>query len=741
MMILSVAEKPSVASTVSKILSTTCNKTRGMHKYCPNIYFDTQLNSETVQMVFTSVLGHLYESTFQESGKWNESDPKILFHEQIIKRINPEHNLIAENIRRLAEKASLVVIWTDCDREGENIAKQIKSVVETTTRIQVKRARFSAITRNEIEYALRNLKEINFLEADAVDARIELDLRIGSAFTRIQTVSYGSNGVISFGPCQIPTLNFVVQRHNQIVNFIPETFYSLNNIVMREKVGNKEIVKNKFIWERGNVFDKNCVIHFFNALKDGKAVISNKEITNREKYRPLPLRTVEFQKVCSSYYKIDGHKLMSIAEKLYNNGYISYPRTETDSFPKGFGFRSVIEKLKSDVKIGEYAENFEFTYPRLGNNNDQAHSPIYPLKNGSNLQGDERKVFEFVARRFLGCISENAKGTETEYTMKITSNVGYFETFKCKGLTVTQRNYLDVYIYDKWESTDIGEFRIGEVVENNIDIIEGLTTRPEYLTESDLISLMDKNGIGTDATIHEHIQKIQTRRYVRKEKFKFIPEKLGINLIRAYEAIGLPISEPELRKNLETSLKLVCNGQKNKDELILNEIQEYLRIYEKLENNIDVYKEIMKDSGVIEPENNQVGNSKKKVKPKSARSDVPVRDVTERFAAQSTAERVQAENCDCGAEAKLLEAKKGSNAGKEFYTCHFFPKQCQYFCWKDGVRQKPADNKRCETTINCFCGYESQKKIANTEINRGREFFCCKKSYKKCSFFKWADEI
>ncbi|ELA41214.1 uncharacterized protein VICG_01703 [Vittaforma corneae ATCC 50505] len=791
MIVLNVAEKPSVANSISKILSTSCNKTRGMHKYCPNIYFQTKFNSENSQMVFTSVLGHLFEFSFEDQGKWNESNPKDLFKEEIIGRINPEHKLAAENIKKLSERASLVVIWTDCDREGENIARQIKTIIETHRKVCIKRARFSAISRNEIECALENLTEINFLEADAVDARIELDLRIGSAFTRIQTISHNNGNVISFGPCQIPTLNFVVQRHIQIENFISEKYFSLQNTVLTDQNSKKQndTIKNVFAWERKHLFDKNCIIYFYNVLRNSKAVISDKKVSNKEKYRPLPLRTVEFQKICSSFYKIDSHRLMSIAEKLYNNGYISYPRTETDSFPKSFGFKNIINKLKNDPRLGEYASNFAFVYPRSGSNNDQAHSPIYPLKDGSDLQGDERKIFEFISRRFLGCVSKNAKGVETEYTMNIFFNDGLsqHETFKCKGLNIVERNYLDVYIYDKWESSQVGDFRINEVVENNVEIIEGNTTKPEHLTESDLISLMDKNGIGTDATIHEHIHKIQTRGYVKKEKFKFIPLKLGLNLIKAYNSIGLPISEPTLRKNLEENLKKICEGTKNKNEIVKNEIQEYLRIYEKLEGSLNIYKEIMRDSE--EPKKPEGGSMEKDSKRKKLKSneniehkkyhsssvkkkaksnadeyadvkfDQGVENTTnitkgnnktginkEDYCILTETERSkklpkgQQELCDCGKEAKLLEAKKGENTGRMFLTCHFFPKKCSYFCWEDSPRHEPAKGSATERIINCFCGYEAQKKIANTESNRGREFYCCKKNYKKCKFFQWVDE-
>lgn len=794
MVILNIAEKPSVAKSISRILSTTCSSSRGMNKYCPNIYFEAEFNGRTSKMVFTSVLGHLFKLEFEEQGKWNETNPRDLLDARIQKTINTEHKTIASNLKKLCTTASLVVIWTDCDREGENIAVQIQKVIESQRKIEIRRARFSAISRNEIINALETLQDINYKESNAVDARMELDLRIGSAFTRIQTITHNKGNVLSFGPCQIPTLNFIVQRFLKIQEFFPEKFFSLKNEISSLK--NKEI-KSEFKWNRGNIFDKNCVIHFYNSLYNGKATIISKKTSPKDKYRPLPLRTVEFQKICSSFYKIDSHRLMDIAEKLYNNGYISYPRTETDSFPKNFGFSSIINKIKGDIKFGEYASNFEFKYPRNGSNNDQAHSPIYPLKDGSDLQGDERKIFEFIARRFLGCVSDNAKGLETEYIMKIASNrVGYSEEFTCKGLQILERNYLNVYIYDKWESSTIGEFQENEVVENNLEMTEGATTKPELLTESELITLMDKNGIGTDATIHEHIHKVQIRGYAKKEKFKFLPLKLGINLIKAYNIMNLPISEPILRKNLEINLKKISTGEKDKIVIVREEIEEYKRIYDMLFSKLNVFKDIMDDGDnndgnfklikkskaskeerydedsanqsafskrnkreAKKQSNNVVLNSNSRMKSINQQhldeeNIINTRQVTNHSKANLNLKKEQVNQelneiknqknnskcqwnpkCECGENAKLLETRSGENTGRKFFTCHFYPKKCAFFSWQD------TEVAPIEQIVNCTCGFEAQKKIANTESNRGREFYCCKKSFKKCKFFKWVDEV
>lgn len=158
--------------------------------------------------------------------------------------------------------------------------------------------------------------------------------------------------------------------------------------------------------------------------------------------------------------------------------------------------------------------NGGFQWPRSGRNNDQAHPPIHPVNyvTRDKLSSDEeRRVYEFVVRRFLACCAEDAKGEKTDVEIQYG-----IEIFHTHGLTVLERNYLDVYPYDKWESSQqLPLFAVGETfTPTEAKMTEGKTSPPGYLTEPELISLMDANGIGTDATMAEHIAKIKERKYV-----------------------------------------------------------------------------------------------------------------------------------------------------------------------------------------------------------------------------------
>jgi DNA topoisomerase-3 len=157
--------------------------------------------------------------------------------------------------------------------------------------------------------------------------------------------------------------------------------------------------------------------------------------------------------------------------------------------------------------------NGGFHQPRVGRNNDKAHPPIHPVNYvaSSQLNDRERTVYEFVVRRFLACCSEDAVGEATDIEIEYGG-----EMFHAHGLTVIARNYLDVYPYDKWESSQVlPQYTVGETFEpTEANMLDGQTSAPSYLTEPELIALMDANGIGTDATMAEHIAKIKEREYV-----------------------------------------------------------------------------------------------------------------------------------------------------------------------------------------------------------------------------------
>ncbi|KAI0779452.1 DNA topoisomerase [Fomes fomentarius] len=592
MRVLCVAEKPSISKSITQILSGGQFTTRNSrNKYIKN--YDFAYPQSNAFFTVTSVTGHIMDYDFEaQYSKWTSCDPFALFDAHVECKVKDDAKTIADNLKSEAGRAQMLMIWTDCDREGENIGAEIAKICRrANANITVRRARFSAIIAQQIHHAAQHPVQLDMAQANAVEARIMLDLKIGSAFTRLQTLNLQrryealKKEVISYGPCQFPTLGFVVARYNKVKNFKPEQFWFIYLSLTRPSSEDDEPVDTEFKWKRGHLFDLQAAWGLYEAALEYPTAIVTKVISKEtKKWKPYPLTTVDLQKAGSRLLKLSPKKVLDIAERLYQQGFLSYPRTETDVFDPQFDFMTLIGKQATDPAWGGFANGLQhggFNPPRRGKNDDHAHPPIHPTAYAGNLVGDEKKVYEYITRRFLACCSKDALGWQTTVEVKYGE-----EDFSATGLTVRERNYLEVFPYDKWSDKELPQFQEGEAfVPTECRLDDGKTSKPPLLTEADLVSLMDEHGIGTDATIAQHIQTIIDRGYVIERmqgSTKYlIPSTLGIGLVEGYDSIGFEqsLSKSDLRRETERRMVAICEGRKGKNEVIMESIERYKEIF------------------------------------------------------------------------------------------------------------------------------------------------------------------
>lgn len=432
----------------------------------------------------------------------------------------------------------------------------------------------------------------------------------------------------------------MVDRYFRVKNFVPEQFWGIKVVHERDRI------KVNFNWARHRLFDRmSVVILYERCLMAKTAKVTKVQEKPTKKFKPLPLTTVELQKMATRFLRLTGQQALSVAEKLYNKGFISYPRTETDRFDKGINLRALVQKQTPDNRWGQFARDLvdgAFQQPRQGSHDDKAHPPIHPITyaDPSVLDESEKKVYELVVRRFLACCSEDAKGMATDVDILYGD-----ETFTAHGVLVLERNYLDVYPYENWTgTTQLPKFTVGERFEPvEAMMTEGKTTAPGYLTEADLIALMDANGIGTDATMAEHIEKIQERQYVRTVERagrggnqgdgddndagaapagrggrggrgrgarggrggrgggagrggvrEFIPTSLGMALIEGFDRMNFETSlgKPFLRKEMELQMKAICEGRTTKATVLQDSISKYRLVYNLSQSELGTLKAV-----------------------------------------------------------------------------------------------------------------------------------------------------
>uniref|UniRef100_H0X7X3 DNA topoisomerase n=1 Tax=Otolemur garnettii TaxID=30611 RepID=H0X7X3_OTOGA len=582
--VLCVAEKNDAAKGIADLLSSGRMRRReGLSKFNKIYEFDYHLYGQNVTMIMTSVSGHLLAHDFQmQFRKWQSCNPLVLFEAKIEKYCPENFVDIKKTLERETRQCQALVIWTDCDREGENIGFEIIHVCRAVKpSLQVLRARFSEITPRAVRMACENLTEPDERVSSAVDVRQELDLRIGAAFTRFQTLRLQrifpevlAEQLISYGSCQFPTLGFVVERFKAIQAFVPEAFHRIKVLWSHKEIQSEF---NNTEWRLH--IPRMMNILFSKPLKDPMATVVEVRSKPKSKWRPQALDTVELEKLASRKLRINAKETMRIAEKLYTQGYISYPRTETNIFPRDLNLTALVEQQTQDPHWGAFAQSIlerGGPTPRNGSKSDQAHPPIHPTKYTSSLEGDEQRLYEFIVRHFLACCSQDAQGQETSVEIDIAR-----ERFVAQGLMILARNYLDVYPYDRWSDKILPVYEQGSRFQpSTVEMVDGETSPPQLLTEADLIALMEKHGIGTDATHAEHIETIKARMYVGLTPDKrFLPGHLGMGLVEGYDSMGYEMSKPDLRAELEADLKLICEGKKDKFVVLRQQVQKYKQVF------------------------------------------------------------------------------------------------------------------------------------------------------------------
>lgn len=613
---LNVAEKPSVAKQIQLTLSGGRSETvRSSSRFNPVFQFTYR---GSITMLVTSVAGHVTEEDFTGAAKsWKGFPLRELFTAPITKCYRENVKDIKENIENLMRRADTLVLWLDCDREGENICFEVVEIAKRAAKrnFTVKRAHFSALTQRDIQFAIDHLREPDARLSEAVEARKEMDLRIGAAFTRFQTLRLRDSvssitGVTSFGTCQFPALGFVVRREWERQGFLPEEYFTMRLYH----------TKTTFVSVRGSIYDQvGATVLYEDMLlraahnsvslparvdeakhereecgTDGmyRVEVVNVRQCQNHRRQPFPLSTVMMQKLAATNLHMSSEKSMKTAELLYQDGYLSYPRTETNHFT--FTNEELLDLVKIQTgnhEVGAYAEKMlqeastRFCTPLNGGQDDKAHPPIHPTKlftssfDADEKNGEKMKLYQLIVKHFLACLSPPAVDAQTIVTV-----VCGGENFTASGSTVVSPGWTEVFPYAQRSSTLIPNYQLHETfIPTSILLEKSVTSPPPRLTETALISAMDENGIGTDATIAQHIKTLIDRQYVKRVGQSMEPTFLGMALAAAYEALGLSsLLQPQLRAQMEAAMGDIAVGRATKKDVVDAAVSFYREVFDRL---------------------------------------------------------------------------------------------------------------------------------------------------------------
>lgn len=514
--------------------------------------------------------GHIVELDYpEEHAEWSlDGLPKLLETEPL-KRVTETG--IVSTLQSIVRKFDRVIIATDFDREGELIGQECLELLQKVhPAIEVTRARYSALTREEIERSFTNLQTLDVALAEAASARQEIDLVWGALLTRYLSLTAGQRGrgFLSVGRVQTPTLALLVERDQAIKKFQPTPFWSVTAAATDS--GESFLLHHT----HGIYEDKAEADRTFGKVQ-GATTGTTLEYSEEETRRrpPIPFSTTLFVAEATRL-GLGAATAMRIAEDLYTQGLISYPRTDNTVYPRGTGLRNLVERfLESPFKAeAEYILAQTTFRATRGRSETTDHPPIYPtaVTDPKKLKPDHAKVYELVVRRFLATVAPDSTGIARKTKVDIRG-----EAFDGKGQLLTDLGWYKVYPYSRPEEIALPVLTVGKAVElTEVRLDEDQTKPPRRFTQGTLIQEMERLGLGTKSTRHDVLQKLFDRHYVLQRYLE--PTGTGIAVTEALEAHAPVITRPEMTHRLEEDMGLVAESKKPKSE-VLEESREMLR--------------------------------------------------------------------------------------------------------------------------------------------------------------------
>jgi DNA topoisomerase-1 len=520
-------------------------------------------------VVVTSVRGHLMNADLPPGYEWGSVDPsEIIKLRRVVDKVSDTKSYNV--LRKLFAEGGVLVVATDNDSEGELIGYEVLQVFRDLNGSgECYRMRFNSLNRRELLQSWANLeKGLNWRWVEKARFRQIFDLITGASFTRLLTLaarSYAPVRLISWGSCQTPTLNFVVEREREINSFKPQKYWFIEAVLKTEGGEEFKAYTEKYV-------DKDAADKLFENVKGcSTALVEDFRTTEKTLPRPLPMRTDDVLRDLTRLTKLSANKLLEMLETLYSEGYISYPRTDTNRYRRDFDFETARMAVVESKVLEGLPEISGKAAPRNGAMDDGAHPPIYPTAayGGGGLLG---KIWEYVARRFYAnAYAEDAVQQTQKAAIKI-ADVSFF----ADGRMVVKPGYMLYYPYFKPADQPVPQMRPGQVLTVvEVRLVEGETKPPPRLDEAELLRLMEKNGIGTDATRATYPSLIVERRYASRQGGRYRPTLLGLKLVESLEKTDRRLVTPDTRKMVEQYMEALERGEAKLEECLETSLKTY----------------------------------------------------------------------------------------------------------------------------------------------------------------------
>ncbi len=470
----------------------------------------------------------------------------------------------ADTLKKLVKGADSYVVACDYDVEGEVIGLNVIRYI--CHRNDARRMKFSTLTRDElIESYDKASAHLDWGQAEAGETRHYLDYYYGINISRALTSAIKAAGmfkIMSTGRVQGPALKIIVDREKEIKAFKPVPFWEIE---LDAEAKHGPITA----WHKAGKFwkkhDAEAVMKKVHGAKEGRVAK-----VERKRFRQNPPHPFDLTTLQTEAYKclgISPKATLAIAQDLYTEGCISYPRTSSQQLPPAIGYKKILDHLAKQSRYAPLCQKV-LSFPKLspynGEKTDPAHPAIYPTGiNPGHLEDREFRVYDLIVKRFLSTFGEPA----LRETMNVDIDVNN-ELFGATGTRTIEKNWHALYEpYVKLQEIELPDVSENDRVRaKKIQMHDRETQPPKRYTPSSIIRELEKRNLGTKATRAEIIDTLFRRNYVLGEPIT--ATDFGIRVIEVLEKHAPKIIDEELTRHFELDMEAIRERTKKKEQIL-----------------------------------------------------------------------------------------------------------------------------------------------------------------------------
>ena len=567
---LIISEKPDAANRIAVALD---NKGKPKRETINGVPFFV-VNSGDREIVVASAIGHLYTVASVEKGKWDYP----VFEYQWVPRWVVEKNSSKMRtwlkvLSKLSENAEEFVDACDYDIEGSIIGYSVLKYACCNKEKIAKRMKYSTLTQEELRESFSKLlPHIDFLLVEAGLARHEVDWLYGINLSRALTLAVKSSSslytTLSAGRVQSTTLKYIETREKNIRIFVPTPFWNITaKINIDDYVFDFEYEKKVI----ETMSDANAIV---TACKVKEGQIVKIDVKKFQQSPPVPFDLGLLQSEAYKLFKYTPIHTSKIAQHLYVNAMISYPRTSSQKLPSTIGYRAIFRKLSKSMLYQKVAQKLlaqPVLKPNEGIKFDPAHPAIYPTGNlpEKSLDTSEKNIYDLIVKRFFAVFGEPA----LKQSIKVSADINQNRFFMTGYRTLEEgwMEYYKPYVHSKDISLPV-LFEGQKFAVKKIVLRDDFTKPPLRYNPHSLLAKMEKEGIGTKATRATTIQTLYERKYLEGEQSMAITD-LGFEVAEALRNYCPSVVSSEMTRKLEERMDQIRLKQETKQNVLEDTIK------------------------------------------------------------------------------------------------------------------------------------------------------------------------